>query len=100
MTAPAECTEKEAKFIEKMKAKSAEDVSKQLTRLQGMLSKPMKVLLLLPDQLYPLPPPSLFFPSLPSRHRHRYLFQAELKAWVSQRVNILSQLASAGKTEL
>lgn len=67
VTAPAECTEKEAKFIEKMKAKSAEDVSKQLTRLQGMLSKPMK---------------------------------AELKGWVSQRVNILSQLASAGKTEL
>jgi len=69
---PAKCDEKETKYIETFSAKSADDVAKQLTRLTGMLSKPMK---------------------------------AELKAWVSKRVNILKQLmtgvlAGGAKAEL
>lgn len=39
---PTECDEKEVKFIATMKEKGAEAVAKQLTRLEGMLSKPMK----------------------------------------------------------
>jgi len=38
----AGCSEKEAKFIDTWKAKSAEDVAKQITRLTGMKEKPMK----------------------------------------------------------
>jgi len=65
IASPEACTEKEVKFLEKMKAKTAGDVQKQLDRLKGMLGKSMK---------------------------------AELKAWVSQRVNILQQLSN--KAEL
>ena len=64
---PSNCDEKETKYITDMKAKGAEAIEKQLTRLTGMLGKSMK---------------------------------AELKAWVSKRVNILKQLKSEGKTEL
>jgi protein disulfide-isomerase A6 len=39
---PSQCDEKEMKFITSMKAKGADDITKQLTRLTGMLSKPMK----------------------------------------------------------
>jgi len=38
----AGCTDKEKKFIEKWKAADAGKVAKQLTRLEGMSSKPMK----------------------------------------------------------
>jgi len=38
----AGCGEKELGFIEKWKAKGADDVTKQLERLNGMSSKPMK----------------------------------------------------------
>lgn len=64
---PSNCDEKETKYISDMKAKGAEAIEKQLTRLTGMLAKSMK---------------------------------AELKAWVSKRVNILKQLKSEGKAEL
>jgi hypothetical protein len=66
VAAPAQCDEKETKYIADMTAKGTDDIAKQLTRLQGMASKPMK---------------------------------AELKGWVSKRVNILKQL-STGKAEL
>lgn len=36
------CNEKETKYLEKMKAKPAEDQQKQLTRLNGMLGEKMK----------------------------------------------------------
>lgn len=36
------CSEKEVAYIEKMKAKSQEDIQKQLTRLQGMAGSSMK----------------------------------------------------------
>ena len=39
---PTDCTDKEKKYIEKMKAKSAEDIKKQLDRLDGMKSGSMK----------------------------------------------------------
>lgn len=39
---PADCDEREVKYIESMKAKGAADVEKQLTRLTGMLKKSMK----------------------------------------------------------
>ena len=39
---PADCTDKEKKYIEKMKAKSAEDIKKQFTRLDGMKAGSMK----------------------------------------------------------
>lgn len=39
---PAQCDEKETKYIGDMAAKGEADIAKQLTRLQGMLSKPMK----------------------------------------------------------
>jgi len=38
----AGCTDKEKKFIEKWKSQAADKVSSQLTRLEGMTSKPMK----------------------------------------------------------
>jgi protein disulfide-isomerase A6 len=37
-----DCTEKEAKYIEKMKAKSADDIAKQLERLVKMKKSSMK----------------------------------------------------------
>jgi protein disulfide-isomerase A6 len=58
---PAGCSEKETEFINKFKAKSAEEQTKQLERLKGMAGKSMA-----PD----------------------------LKKWVSQRVNILTQLTA------
>lgn len=58
---PAGCTEKETGFITKMTSKPAEEVTKQLDRLKGMMSKSMA-----PD----------------------------LKKWIAQRVNILTQLAA------
>jgi len=42
VNAPDQCDEKETKYITTMKAKGAADVDKQLTRLTGMLAKPMK----------------------------------------------------------
>jgi protein disulfide-isomerase A6 len=39
---PDECTEKEQKYIEKMKAKTKEDIEKQIVRLEGMAFDPMK----------------------------------------------------------
>jgi|Transcript_4086 hypothetical protein len=36
------CSDKEKKFIETFKTKSAEDVQKQIDRLTGMAAKPMK----------------------------------------------------------
>jgi thioredoxin-like negative regulator of GroEL len=42
IAAPAECTDKEKKYIEKMKAKPAEDQKKQLTRLDAMKGDKMK----------------------------------------------------------
>ena len=36
------CTDKEKAYIEKMKAKSADDIEKQYTRLQGMKGSSMK----------------------------------------------------------
>ena len=36
------CDERQVNYIEKMSAKSAEDVKKQLTRLEGMKGKSMK----------------------------------------------------------
>lgn len=39
---PAKCSDKEKKFIETMKAKSAEDRAKEVTRLAGMKSGSMK----------------------------------------------------------
>lgn len=36
------CSEKENKFIDTMKAKGADDVKKQVDRLEGMKDKPMK----------------------------------------------------------
>mmetsp|Transcript_17612 Transcript_17612/g.19815 ORF Transcript_17612/g.19815 Transcript_17612/m.19815 type:complete len:139 (+) Transcript_17612:160-576(+) len=36
------CTEKEGKFIDKMESKDSDYVEKQITRLSGMLAKPMK----------------------------------------------------------
>eukprot|EP00959_Pyramimonas_sp_CCMP1952_P438581 9182045-Pyramimonas_sp.AAC.1 len=58
---PSGCTEKEVKFIEKMKGKPAEELAAQLTRLQGMRGKSMA---------------------------------AELKQWVNQRINVISQLSA------
>mmetsp|Transcript_34564 Transcript_34564/g.71358 ORF Transcript_34564/g.71358 Transcript_34564/m.71358 type:complete len:139 (-) Transcript_34564:259-675(-) len=57
---PKGCTEKETKYIETMKAKDAEAVAKELTRLKGMKAGSMK---------------------------------PELKQWLTQRMNILQQLA-------
>lgn len=37
-----QCTAKEAKYITKMQAATAEKVASQITRLDGMLQKPMK----------------------------------------------------------
>jgi protein disulfide-isomerase A6 len=42
VAAPAECTEKEVKYIEKMKAKPAEEQKKQFDRLEGMKGGSMK----------------------------------------------------------
>jgi|Transcript_27841 outer membrane cobalamin receptor len=56
---PSGCTEKETKFIETFKAKSEDDVQKQIDRLTKMAGGKMK---------------------------------AELKQWLSQRLNILKQL--------
>lgn len=39
---PADCTDKEKGYIEKMKAKGAEDIAKQLKRLDGMRGDSMK----------------------------------------------------------
>lgn len=39
---PAKCTEKEKKYIDKMKAKSSEDRKKQISRLDGMKGESMK----------------------------------------------------------
>ncbi len=39
---PSGCDEKEQSFIAKMKAKSADDVAKELARLQGMKGDSMK----------------------------------------------------------
>eukprot|EP01062_Namystynia_karyoxenos_P009955 TRINITY_DN1351_c0_g3_i1.p1 TRINITY_DN1351_c0_g3~~TRINITY_DN1351_c0_g3_i1.p1 ORF type:complete len:224 (+),score=124.23 TRINITY_DN1351_c0_g3_i1:89-673(+) len=39
---PKECTDKEKEFIEKMKAKGADEIKKQLARLEGMAGKSMK----------------------------------------------------------
>eukprot|EP01065_Artemidia_motanka_P037484 TRINITY_DN460_c0_g1_i3.p2 TRINITY_DN460_c0_g1~~TRINITY_DN460_c0_g1_i3.p2 ORF type:complete len:191 (+),score=103.19 TRINITY_DN460_c0_g1_i3:60-632(+) len=39
---PSECTDKEKEFITKMKGKGAEEVKKQLARLEGMKGKSMK----------------------------------------------------------
>lgn len=39
---PEECSEKEKTYIEKMKAKTKEERVKQLVRLEGMSSDPMK----------------------------------------------------------
>uniref|UniRef100_A0A7S0WRY0 Thioredoxin domain-containing protein n=1 Tax=Pyramimonas obovata TaxID=1411642 RepID=A0A7S0WRY0_9CHLO len=61
VASPAGCSEKETAFIEKMKAKSAEEHAAQLTRLKGMAGKSMA---------------------------------PELKRWVGQRVNILTQLTA------
>jgi len=61
---PEKCTDKEKKFIEKMKAKSADDVKKQLDRLNGMKGNSMK---------------------------------ADLKQWLFQRLNILTQLSADTK---
>lgn len=36
------CSDKEKKFIETFKSKSLEDVNAQITRLEGMATKPMK----------------------------------------------------------
>jgi len=36
------CSEKENKFIEKMKEKGADEITKQIDRLDGMKDKPMK----------------------------------------------------------
>jgi len=36
------CTEKETKFIEKMQEKGADEITKQIDRLDGMKDKPMK----------------------------------------------------------
>jgi len=38
----SKCTEKETKYIEKMKAKTSEDIKKQLDRLDGMKGNSMK----------------------------------------------------------
>jgi protein disulfide-isomerase A6 len=56
---PSECTEKEKAYIEKMKAKTAEERKAQRDRLSKMKGNSMK---------------------------------AELKAWLNQRLNILSGL--------
>jgi thiol-disulfide isomerase/thioredoxin len=39
---PSECDAREVKYIEKMKAKGASDIAKQLERLKGMTGKSMK----------------------------------------------------------
>ena len=39
--APDDCSEKETKYIEKMKAKGADDIKKQLYRLEGMKGSKM-----------------------------------------------------------
>merc|ERR1719181_783257 len=39
---PKECTDKEKDFIEKMKGKGADEIKKQLARLEGMKGKSMK----------------------------------------------------------
>lgn len=39
---PVECSEKEKTYIEKMKTKAKEERAKQITRLEGMASDPMK----------------------------------------------------------
>lgn len=39
---PKECTDKEKAFIEKMKGKGADEIKKQLERLEGMKGKSMK----------------------------------------------------------
>jgi len=39
---PAQCDEKETKYIASMTEKGTEAIAKQLVRLTGMLSKPMK----------------------------------------------------------
>jgi len=42
---PDGCTEKEKKFLAKFKAKSADDIAKQKTRLEGMKGKKMEAAL-------------------------------------------------------
>lgn len=42
VSSPEGCSDKEQKYITKMKAKSDADVAKQLTRLTGMKAKSMK----------------------------------------------------------
>lgn len=42
VAAPEGCTEKETAYMAKMQTKSAEDVAKQLTRLEGMKGGSMK----------------------------------------------------------
>ena len=59
VASPDACDDKEKKYIEKMKGKSAADRAKQLKRLDGMKGNSMK---------------------------------ADLKKWLSQRLNILKQL--------
>jgi len=59
VASPEGCTEKELAFIEKMKDKGADEITKQLDRLTGMTSKSMT---------------------------------SDLKQWLFQRLNILSQL--------
>ena len=67
--APADCTEKEVSFLEKIKAKAASVksvVQDQLKRLEGMKASKMK---------------------------------ASLKGWVNQRINILKQLVKKDSKE-
>lgn len=64
------CSDKQKKFIEKWNGKPAEDISKQLERLKGMVDKDggsMK-----PDAL----------------------------SWAKQRLNVFKQLSAGGKDEL
>jgi len=42
VTDPVKCTEKEKKYIDKMKAKSSADIKKQIDRLDGMKGESMK----------------------------------------------------------
>lgn len=64
---PDSCSEKEQKFIEKMKSKDAAALTKELGRLEGMKNKSMK---------------------------------AEQKAFLFQRIHILTQLTGDSKDEL
>lgn len=59
VSSPDACDDKEKKYIDKMKSKTAADRAKQLKRLDGMKGNSMK---------------------------------ADLKKWLSQRLNILKQL--------